>query len=100
MVLYSEAENRRDAEALALLMRTLNTLNKPTLAQIHGAAIAGGCGLVACCDIALAAERASFAISEVRLGLIPAVISPYVVAAIGARAARRYFLSAESFDAR
>ena len=100
MALYSEGENRRDALALATLMRTLDALNKPTLAQVQGAAIAGGCGLVACCDIALAAERASFAISEVRLGLIPAVISPYVVAAIGARAARRYFLSAESFDAR
>jgi methylglutaconyl-CoA hydratase len=100
MALYSEAENRRDAEALALLMRTLNELDKPTIAVVQGAAIAGGCGLVACCDIALAAERASFAISEVRLGLIPAVISPYVVAAIGERAARRYFLTAESFDAR
>jgi methylglutaconyl-CoA hydratase len=100
MALYSEDENRRDAEALALLMRTLNELGKPTIAVVQGAAIAGGCGLVACCDIALATERASFAISEVRLGLIPAVISPYVVAAIGERAARRYFLTAESFDAR
>lgn len=100
MALYSQDENRRDAEALALLMRTLNELGKPTIAVVQGAAIAGGCGLVACCDIALATERASFAISEVRLGLIPAVISPYVVAAIGERAARRYFLTAESFDAR
>jgi methylglutaconyl-CoA hydratase len=100
MALYSEAENRRDAEALALLMRTLDELAKPTIAAVHGPAVAGGCGLVACCDIALAAERASFAISEVRLGLIPAVISPYVVTAIGVRNARRYFLTAESFDAR
>lgn len=100
MAQYSQVENRRDADALAKLMRTLNELAKPTLAQVQGAAIAGGCGLVACCDIALAAERASFAISEVRLGLIPAVISPYVVAAIGQRAARRYFLTAEAFDAR
>ncbi len=100
MALYSPAENRRDAEALALLMRTLDELAKPTIAAVHGAAVAGGCGLVACCDIALAAERASFAISEVRLGLIPAVISPYVVTAIGVRNARRYLLTAESFDAR
>jgi methylglutaconyl-CoA hydratase len=100
MALYSEDENRRDAAALAALMRGLNELAKPTIAAVHGAAVAGGCGLVACCDIALAAERASFAISEVRLGLIPSVISPYVVAAIGERAARRYFLTAESFDAR
>lgn len=100
MASYSAEENRRDAEAMARLMRTLDGLGKPTLAQVHGAAIAGGCGLVACCDIALAAERATFAISETRLGLIPAVISPYVVAAIGERNARRYFLTAESFDAR
>ncbi|MBL8697766.1 MAG: enoyl-CoA hydratase/isomerase family protein [Alphaproteobacteria bacterium] len=100
MALYSQAENRRDAEAMARLMRTLDMLGKPTVAQVQGAAIAGGCGLVACCDIALAAERATFAISETRLGLIPAVISPYVVAAIGERNARRYFLTAESFDAR
>lgn len=100
MALYSADENRRDAEALATLMRTLDRLAKPTIAMVQGAAIAGGCGLVACCDVALASERASFAISEVRLGLIPAVISPYVVAAIGARNARRYFLTAESFDAR
>lgn len=100
MALYSAEENRRDAAALATLMRTLDRLAKPTIAQVQGAAIAGGCGLVACCDVALASERASFAISEVRLGLIPAVISPYVVAAIGERNARRYFLTAESFDAR
>ncbi|MBM3626588.1 MAG: enoyl-CoA hydratase/isomerase family protein, partial [Alphaproteobacteria bacterium] len=79
MALYSEEENRRDAEALARLMRTLDRLAKPTIAAVHGPAIAGGCGLVACCDIAIASERASFSISEVRLGLIPAVISPYVV---------------------
>lgn len=97
---YSQAENRRDAEAMAALMRTLDGLGKPTIAQVNGAAIAGGCGLVACCDIALASERASFAISETRLGLIPAVISPYVVAAIGERNARRYVLTAEGFDAR
>jgi len=100
MALYSEAENRRDAEALATLMRTLDGLAKPTIAAVLGAAYAGGCGLVACCDIAPAAEAAKFAVSETRLGLIPAVISPYLVAAIGARQARRYFLTAEAFDAR
>ena len=99
MALYSEEENRRDAEALARLMRTLDQLAKPTIASVHGAAIAGGCGLVACCDVAIASERARFSISEVRLGLIPAVIGPYVVGAIGQRAARRYVLTAEAFDA-
>jgi methylglutaconyl-CoA hydratase len=100
MALYSEEENRRDADALARLMRTLDQLAKPTVAAVHGAAIAGGCGLVACCDVAIASERASFSVSEVRLGLIPAVIGPYVVDAIGQRAARRYVLTAETFDAR
>jgi len=100
MALYSEEENRRDADALARLMRTLDQLAKPTVAAVHGAAIAGGCGLVACCDVAIASERASFSVSEVRLGLIPAVIGPYVVGAIGQRAARRYVLTAETFDAR
>ncbi len=97
---YSEAENRRDAEALAALMRTLDELAKPTVAAVQGSAYAGGCGLIACCDVALASDRAKFAITETRIGLIPAVISPYVVAAIGERWARRYFLTAEAFDAR
>jgi len=96
---YSEAENLRDAEALARLMRTLNRLAKPTLALVHGPAFGGGVGLVACCDIAIAAEEAAFSLSEVKLGLIPAVIAPYVIAAIGERAARRYFLTAERFSA-
>ncbi len=96
---YGEAENLRDAEALGELMRTLNDLAKPTLALVHGPAFGGGVGLVACCDIAIAAEPARFALTEVRLGLIPGVISPYVVAAIGERAARRYFLTAERFSA-
>ena len=72
---------------------------KPTIARVHGAAYGGGVGLVACCDIAVAAEEATFALSEVKLGLIPATIGPYVVAAIGARQARRYFLTAERFTA-
>ncbi len=96
---YTEAENRKDADALAGLMRALDLFPKPTLARVHGAAYGGGVGLVACCDIAIAGRQAAFCLSEARLGLIPAVISPYVVAAIGARAARRYFLTAEVFDA-
>jgi methylglutaconyl-CoA hydratase len=97
---YSEAENIRDAVALASLMRTLDAMGKPTIARVQGAAYGGGVGLVACCDIAVAGMGATFSLSEVRLGLIPAVISPYVAAAIGSRNARRYFLTAERFDAR
>ncbi len=96
---YSDAQNLRDAEALAALMRTLAHLAKPTVARVHGAAYGGGVGLVACCDIAIATQAAAFSLSEAKLGLIPAVISPYVVAAMGERAARRYFLTAERFDA-
>jgi methylglutaconyl-CoA hydratase len=96
---FSMDENRRDAMGLATLMRTLAHLRKPTLARVQGAAYGGGVGLVACCDIAVAAQSATFSLSEAKLGLIPAVISPYVVAAIGERAARRYFLTAERFDA-
>jgi len=96
---YSDAENFADAMALAELLRTLNELAKPTVARVNGAAYAGGLGLVCCCDVAVAATEAVFCISEVRLGLVPATISPYVVAAIGARAARRYFLTAERFSA-
>ena len=90
--------NRDDAMALAALMRTLAELRKPTIARVQGAAYGGGVGLVACCDIAVATVGAKFALSEAKLGLIPAVISPYVVAAIGPRAARRYFLTGETFD--
>lgn len=96
---YTREENLNDALALAELMRTLATLSKPTIAQVQGAAYGGGVGLVACCDMAVAGSRAAFCLSEVKLGLIPAVISPYVVEAIGPRAARRYFQSAEVFDA-
>ena len=99
MAAYSEEENLRDAMALATLMRTLNSLSKPTIASIHGAAYGGGVGLVACCDIALASRNATFSLSEGRLGLIPAVIGPYVIAATGERMAKRYFLTAERFDA-
>jgi methylglutaconyl-CoA hydratase len=96
---YSRQENLADALQLAELMRTLDTFPRPTLALVQGPAFGGGVGLVACCDIAIAAETASFCLSEVKLGLIPAVISPYVIAAIGGRQARRYVLSAERFDA-
>ena len=92
-------ENRDDALRLAMLMRTLDGLSKPTIARVNGAAFGGGVGLVACCDIAIAADTATFALSEVKLGLVPAVISPYVIAAIGARQARRWFQSAEAFNA-
>ncbi len=96
---YSEAENRQDAAALAHLLFTLDRLPKPTLAVVQGNAFGGGVGLVACCDIAIAAERSNFAFTEVRLGLTPATISPYVVRAIGPRHARRLFLTAESIGA-
>ena len=97
---YSEEENLADARALARLLQVLDRLKQPTVAMVQGPAFGGGVGLIACCDIAIAAESAHFALTEVRLGLIPAVISPYVVAAIGERAARRYMLSGERMSAR
>lgn len=96
---YTWEENYKDSQGLAELMHTIYTLNKPTVAVVQGAAFGGGVGLVACCDIVVASERASFCLSEVKLGLIPAVISPYVVKAIGERQAQRYFLTAERFKA-
>lgn len=96
---YSHAENLADSQALAKLMKVLNFASKPTIALVNGAAFGGGVGLAACCDIVIASDRASFCLSEVKLGLIPAVISPYVVEAIGVNQARRYFLTAERFDA-
>ena len=96
---YTPAENKADAMQLAALMQTLNDLSKPTIARVQGAAFGGGVGLVACCDIAIASSKALFCLSEVHLGLIPAVISPYVVAAMGERASRRYFTTAERFSA-
>ncbi len=100
MATYSEEENLQDARQLARLMYELSHFSKPTIARVQGAAIGGGVGLVACCDIAIASERAVFALSEVRLGLIPAVISPFVIEAIGPRWARRLFLTAERISAR
>ena len=99
MAAASEEENREDSLALARLMRTLDELPKPTIARVQGAAFGGGVGLVACCDIAIGAAQAKFGLTESKLGLLPAVISPYVIAAIGPRNARRYFASAEIFDA-
>lgn len=96
---YSEAENLHDANELSRLLNTLNRLPKPTIARVQGAAFGGGVGLVACCDMAVASERASFCLSEVKLGLIPATIGPFVVDAIGNRNARRYFVTAERFSA-
>jgi methylglutaconyl-CoA hydratase len=96
---YGEAENLADAKALAKLMATLNELPKPTIARVNGAALGGGTGLVACCDIVVASSHAMFGTTEVRLGLIPAVIGPYVVAAIGVRQARRLMLTGERIGA-
>jgi methylglutaconyl-CoA hydratase len=99
MASASEQENREDSLRLARLMRTLQFLSKPTIARVNGAAYGGGVGLVACCDIAIGVDTAKFALSEVKLGLVPAVISPYVIAAIGLREARRLFITGEVFEA-
>lgn len=97
---YSEEENVRDAAAMAGMLRAVDECPKPVIARIHGAALGGGSGLVAACDIGIAAEEATFGFTEVRLGLIPAVISTFVVPRIGIGAARRYFLTGERFGAR
>jgi methylglutaconyl-CoA hydratase len=99
MAAASEEENRRDSLALARLMRALDECPKPTIARVQGAAFGGGVGLVACCDIAIATANAKFGLTEAKLGLLPAVISPYVIEAIGPRQARRWFATAELFDA-
>ncbi len=98
-VKYDEHANREDALRLGALMETLNALPKPTVAAVNGSAFGGAVGLIACCDIAVAIDGAEFALSEVRLGLAPAVISPYVIGAIGAREARRLFLTGERIGA-
>jgi methylglutaconyl-CoA hydratase len=99
MAEYSLDENRADAEKLAQMLYALFTCPKPTIARVHGDCYAGGLGLVAACDIAVAAAPATFCLTEVRIGLIPATIGPYVVRAIGQRHASRYFLTAEKFSA-
>jgi methylglutaconyl-CoA hydratase len=96
---YSHEENLRDANRLAELMSTLNELSKPTIARVQGPAYGGGVGLIAACDIAVGTYDAVFSLSEVKLGIVPAVISPYVLAAIGERYSRRYMLTAERFSA-
>jgi len=96
---YGYDENLADAEALAAMLAALDRLPKPTIARVHGPVFAGGTGLVAACDIAVGTPQAKFCLSEAKLGLSPATISPYVIRAMGERAARRYFLTAEVFDA-
>ncbi|HZX28645.1 MAG TPA: enoyl-CoA hydratase/isomerase family protein [Telluria sp.] len=96
---YSHAENTADAMALADMLRTIYLCPKPVVARIQGDCYAGGMGLVAACDIAVAVDAANFCLSEAKLGLIPATISPYVIKAMGENAARRYFLTAERFSA-
>ncbi|HSV54080.1 MAG TPA: enoyl-CoA hydratase/isomerase family protein [Burkholderiaceae bacterium] len=96
---YTRAENLADAGALAEMLRVLYACPKPTIARVQGDAYAGGTGLVAACDIAVSVDTAHYCLSEVKLGLIPATISPYVIRAMGARAAHRYFLTAERFSA-
>ena len=96
---YTRAENLADAAKLAEMLRVMYACPKPTIARIQGDVVAGGMGLVAACDMAVAVDTAGFCLSEVKLGLIPATISPYVIRAMGARAAHRYFLTAERFSA-
>jgi len=96
---YGHAENLADAKALAAMLAQLDRLPKPTIARVHGPVFAGGTGLVAACDIAVGTSEAKFCLSEAKLGLSPATISPYVMRAMGERTARRYFLTAEVFDA-
>jgi len=96
---YSHDENQADALRLADMLRTIYLCPKPTVAKVRGDCYAGGMGLVAACDIVVAAEGVNFCLSEVKLGLVPATISPYVIKAMGEQAARRYFITAERFDA-
>jgi methylglutaconyl-CoA hydratase len=96
---YTREENLADAGALAEMLRTIHNCLKPTIARVQGDVFAGGVGLVAACDMAVSVDTATYCLSEVKLGLIPATISPYVIRAMGARAAQRYFLTAERFSA-
>jgi len=96
---YSEADNLRDAQALASMLHTLYRLKKPTIARVHGAAYAGGMGLACTCDVIVAEPDADFCLSEVKIGLIPSTISPYIVRALGAHQSRRYMLSGERMSA-
>jgi methylglutaconyl-CoA hydratase len=96
---YSREENLADAAGLAAMLRAIHDCGKPVVARVQGDCYAGGMGLATACDIVVAADAASFCLSEVKLGLIPATISPYVIRAMGAQAARRYFITAERFSA-
>lgn len=96
---YDYADNLADARLLADMLKALYDLPQPTIARVQGAAFGGAVGLVSCCDMAVASERATFALSEVKIGLVPATISPYVIRAIGERGARRYFTTGERFTA-
>jgi methylglutaconyl-CoA hydratase len=96
---YSREQNLQDAGELARMLATIHQCPKPTIARVQGDVYAGGMGLVAACDMAISLQTAGFCLSEVKLGLIPATISPYVIRAMGARASHRYFLTAERFDA-
>jgi methylglutaconyl-CoA hydratase len=99
MAAYGYEDNLKDANALARMLKMLDLMSKPTIARVHGPAYAGGVGLVAACDIAIGSHEAEFCLTEVKLGLSPATISPYVVRAMGERLARRYFLTGEVIDA-
>ena len=98
MASYSYQQNLNDARALAAMLKALHQMPIPTIARVQGAAFGGAVGLISCCDIAVASSKASFALSEVKIGLVPSTISPYVIAAIGERHAKRYFMTAERFD--
>ncbi|MCW8884633.1 MAG: enoyl-CoA hydratase-related protein, partial [Motiliproteus sp.] len=100
MAQNNHQENLQDASRLALLMKLLNDTPKPTLCLVQGAVYGGAVGLSACCDMVVACEESTFCLSETKIGLIPATISPYVVRAIGERQSRRYFLTAEPFSSR
>lgn len=99
MATKTESENLQDAQQLAMLLHKLDTFSKPTIAMVHGAAFGGALGLICCCDIAIGTPESRFCLSEVKLGLLPATIGPYVIRAIGQRQSRRYFLTAELIDA-
>lgn len=100
MASYSDAQNQADAMGLATMLKTLHGVSKPTIARVHGAAFAGGMGLAAACDVVVAQPTAEFCLSEVRIGLIPSTISPYIIQALGVQAAKRYMLTAERLSAR
>ena len=97
---YSAEQNQTDAMGLATMLKTLKQVAKPTIARVHGAAYAGGMGLASACDVVVAEPTAEFCLSEVRIGLIPATISPYVIQALGIQAAKRYMLTAERISAK